>query len=107
MKRKGNRRLGRVQAHVLHVLASRGKSSVVDRGAFYPLAVEQVRAAIASLADRGLVDVAGFERGSGSREVRTYALTARGRELERSMVHDAGGAGDAPRSDGGDAEGRA
>ena len=78
-------RLSGLQRHVLYVLANRGACSAVDRTAWTPLDVGSARRAIYRLANHGLVDVAGFEY-NGGREVRTYALTARGHEVVRQLT---------------------
>lgn len=68
-------RLGHIQRYVLLVLSNRGASTASGFG-WWPLREDQVRGAIRGLANRGLVDVAGFENGA-----RTYRLTRTGFEV--------------------------
>ena len=64
------------QRHVLLALAQRGASPATDWGAWYPMREDQVRGVIRGLANRGLVDVAGFT--STGRIARTFGLTDKG-----------------------------
>lgn len=71
------------QQHVIRVLANRGAASATDWGAWYPMGTNQVRGVIYRLANRGLVDVAGFTS-SGSL-ARTYKLTEAGWQAAQEL----------------------
>jgi hypothetical protein len=68
------------QRHVLLCLAQRGESTTSDWGTWYPMNVDQVPGVIRRLAERGMVDVAGFDG-----QARTYKLTQAGLETANSL----------------------
>lgn len=71
---------------VLRLLASAGESSAQTLEYHWPgLTESAARSAVERLAMRGLVDAAGWDS-SGRR--RTYALTAKGREVEAKLNVD-------------------
>ena len=83
MRRDPSRGLGRTQRLVLHLLADRPKSVRTLLLDWWPRMPESsIRSALYSLGRRSLVDAAGWEPNGG----RTYALTDKGREVERELV---------------------
>lgn len=86
MRRDPAKGLGHTQQLVLHLLAS-GNKSADDLEYDWPgLTESMARGAIARLADRGLVDVAGWTPTRNHGEARTYCLTAEGEKVEQSLV---------------------
>lgn len=86
-RRRGGVGLGRTQVLVLRLLAS-GPKSVRTLSYDWPdLTESAARSAVNRLGDRGLVDMAGWDRNDG----RTFCLTARGREVEAALNVDGQG----------------
>ena len=83
-RKRGAVGLGRTQRLVLRLLALDTKS-VRNLSYDWPTLTESAAyGAVMRLADRGLVDMAGWEHEGG----RTYCLTAKGREVEASLNRD-------------------
>jgi DNA-binding HxlR family transcriptional regulator len=85
MRRDRTAGLGRTQILVLRLLADNAKSARHLSYDWPGLTESAARSAVSRLADRGLVDMAGWD----VRDGRTYCLTARGAEVERGLNEDA------------------
>jgi predicted ArsR family transcriptional regulator len=71
-------RLTFYQRQVMYRLANLGSAAITDWGAWYPIPEGTVRGVIWRLANKGLVDVAGWTDSGRGREARTYCLTSQG-----------------------------
>lgn len=81
---KPERPLGRTQVLVLRLLAD-GPKSAQTLGYDWPgLTESSARSAVMRLARRGFTDMAGWN----AYNQRTYCLTEKGAEVERSLNHD-------------------
>jgi len=90
-RRRGGSGLGRTQRLVLRLLAAgegystQGAKSARNLSYDWPGLTESAAySAVMRLADRGLVDAAGWEHDGG----RTYKLTAKGRGVEAELNRD-------------------
>ena len=83
--RYGHAPLGRTQKLVLHLIAQHSQAPTIrDLSYDWPgLTESAARSAVDRLADRRLIDVAGF---AAADNARTYKLTERGRAIELALV---------------------
>lgn len=76
-------RIGHTQKLVLQLLASSGACSARDLAYHWPSLTESAaHSALQRLGGRGLVDMASWKPSGG----RTYKLTERGRDVERTLT---------------------